>query len=112
MTNVREAFDAAVDVQGPDPGEWGSFAVQRREGVEHERFLRLVSNHVGGDDYVVLDSPGGLVVVVTSFGSAQALVGHPAVSHVGGVTIDPDRFRQAFVDPTGPLPSRGPGTEP
>lgn len=109
---IREAFDASVDVRGPDPTEWGYFVVERRDDVDHERFLRLVSHHVGGDDFVVLDSPGGMVVVTAPFRVAQALLGHPSVRHVGGVTLDLERFRQAFTDPGGPRTPPGPGTEP
>ena len=93
---VREAFDAEIEVKGPDPSEWGHFLVERRGDVDHEAFLRLVTNHVGGDEFVVIDSPGGIVVVTAPFALAESLRHLPQVAHVGGVTVDRERFRRAF----------------
>lgn len=94
--DARDAFDAEIGVNGPDPAERGYFLVERRPDVEHEGFVRLVSAHVGGDEFVVLDSPGGVVVVIAPLGVAEGLRRLPSVTHVGGVTIDPDRLEQAF----------------
>ena len=94
--DVRDSFGADVELRGPDPAEWGYFLVRRRADVDHERFVRLVSNHVGGDEFVVLDSPGGIVVVQAPFGVAQGLLRLPDVTHVGGVSVDAERLRQAF----------------
>lgn len=93
---VREAFDADIEVKGPDLSEWGHFLVERRGDVDHEAFLQLVANHVGGDEFVVVDSPGGIVVVAAPFALAESLRQLPQVAHVGGVTVDRDRFRRAF----------------
>jgi predicted ATPase len=95
---VREAFDADVEMKGPDPSEWGHFLVKRHEDVDHEAFLRLVSNRVGGDEFVLLDSPGGVVIVTAPFALAERLRQLPQVARVGGVTVDPDRFRRAFME--------------
>jgi hypothetical protein len=100
--DVREAFGADVELRGPDPRERGYFLLRRRPAVDHERFVRLVSARVGGDAFVLLDSPGGIVVVNTPFGVARALEGLPEVAHVGGVTVDLGRLEAAFSDPLGP----------
>jgi hypothetical protein len=97
--DVEDAFGASVELRGPDPAEWGYFVVRRRPDVDHERFLRIVSTHVGGDGNVVLDSPGGIVVVTAPFGVAQGLLRLAVVGHVGGVTLNHERLRRAFTAP-------------
>jgi hypothetical protein len=104
--SVREAFDAAVDVRGPDPRERGYFLVRRRTDVDHERFRGLVSTHVGGDGAVVLDSPGGIVVVLAPYSVARGLLRLPETDHVGGVQIDAERLRQVLT-PAGDALDRG-----
>lgn len=104
--DVRDSFGADVELRGPDPGERGYFLLRRRSEVDHERFVRLVSARVGGDAFVLLDSPGGIVVVNTPFGVAQALGELPEVAHVGGVTVDLERLGTTFADPLGPWEAR------
>jgi hypothetical protein len=94
--DVREAFGADVRLRGPDPDERGYFVVERRSDVDHEWFVSLVTTALGGRESLVLDSSGGLVVVWASFGAAQDLRRLPPVAHVGGVTVDPERFRRVF----------------
>jgi hypothetical protein len=94
--DVHEAFGADIRLHGLDPDEWGYFVVERRPDVDHEWFVRLLATTLGGGESVVLDSPGGMVVVWAPFGVAQDLRRLPPVAHVGGVTIDPERFRRSF----------------
>ena len=85
-----DRFGASVDVETATT-DVGSFLVRPREGVSHRAFRATVAAAVGGREYVRLESAGGFVVVVTQYGTAQALGPHPLVEHVGGVEIDPDR---------------------
>jgi hypothetical protein len=89
-------FGATVDVSVP-AADVGLFVVCRHPATDHARFRDAVAAAVGGSDRVFLDSPGGLVVVATRFDTAQALRAHPAVAHVGGVTVDPERLHRPVV---------------
>ena len=86
-----EQFGASVDIETATT-DVGYFLVRRCSSVEHERFRAAVATVVGGAESIQLDAPNGFVVVVTQYGTAEALRTHPMVDHVGGVTFDPDQI--------------------
>ncbi|WP_380680089.1 hypothetical protein [Salinigranum sp. GCM10025319] len=86
-----ERFGASVDVS-TTAGDVGFFLVRRYPSVDHGRFRATVAAAVGGQEYIQLDSPDGFVIVLTQYGTAEALRTRPTVEHVGGVVIDPERF--------------------
>jgi hypothetical protein len=86
-----DRFGATVDVE-TTAADVGYFLVRPREGVDHARFRAVVAAAVGDSERIGLESPGGFLVVVTQYATAQALRTHPMVDHVGGVTVDPERL--------------------
>jgi hypothetical protein len=92
-----DRFGATVDVSAPAT-DAGHFLVRRHPAVDHAEFRHAVAAVVGGADRIILDAPGGFVVVGTRFETAQALRAHPMVAHVGGVTVAPTQLHPPPVE--------------
>jgi hypothetical protein len=86
-----DRFGATVELT-TTAADVGYFLVQRRAAVDHAQFRAIVAAAVGGLERIQFESPGGLLVVVTQYSTAQTLRMHPMVDHVGGITVDPERL--------------------
>lgn len=98
-TSVATAFGARIDVTRPEAGA-GFFVVTPGGASRHEKaaragFERALLRAVGGRDAVFL-AEGDTYLVYTTFGVAESLRGRPDVGHVGGVSVDLDRLRDAL----------------
>lgn len=88
--DVAEAFGADIDLEGPDPGEQGTFLVQRRPDVDHDVFMRELLRLLGDPNRLLLHNPSGIAVIHTTFAHALGMKNNTMVKHVGGVNLNPD----------------------
>lgn len=91
MSDVFDRFGATVDIRGPEDHQIGTFLVRRKPNASRDSFDRVVQRLPVADNGLILSTPT-IAVVVTTFGAAMGVSSHPAVAHVGGVRIDPQRL--------------------